>query len=137
MSYQKQTFIDQVKDSSGNITTQGTVLKASHLQHIENGIAANEVEISKKQEALSSGKNIKTINGQSLLGSGNIDISGGSSTATTAKPIPKFDLAASYDLVVGDTFQLFYTNVVRSFSPLDEGINILCSKGNMYPRYYE
>lgn len=36
-------------------------------------------EISKKQNALVSGENIKTINGISLLGNGNIEISGGES----------------------------------------------------------
>ena len=34
-------------------------------------------EIAKKQDLLVSGTNIKTINGQSLLGEGNIDVSGG------------------------------------------------------------
>lgn len=37
---------------------------------------------SKKQDTLVSGTNIKTINNQSLLGSGNIDISGGGGTIT-------------------------------------------------------
>ena len=37
-------------------------------------------EISKKQDVLVSGKNIKTINNLSLLGSGNIDIQGGGGT---------------------------------------------------------
>lgn len=36
--------------------------------------------ISKKQDTLVSGENIKTINGLSLLGSGNIDIQGGGGT---------------------------------------------------------
>lgn len=38
----------------------------------------SEGSYSLKQDTLVSGKNIKTINGQSILGSGNIDISGGS-----------------------------------------------------------
>ena len=37
-----------------------------------------------KQDKLISGTNIKTINGQSLLGSGNITISGGSSSGSSA-----------------------------------------------------
>lgn len=60
MSYTKQGFKD------------GQLLKASHLETMENGIIS-------KQDKLESGVNIKTINGISLLGSGNISISGGSS----------------------------------------------------------
>lgn len=66
MAYTKQTFIDKV-----------TNLKAEHLNHIEDGIVANETAIGKKQDALVSGTNIKTINGQSILGEGDIEISGG------------------------------------------------------------
>lgn len=66
MAYQKQSFIDGV-----------TVLQADHLKHIEDGIVANESAIGKKQDALVSGQNIKTINGQSIIGEGNIEISGG------------------------------------------------------------
>lgn len=65
MAYKKQTFKDNA-----------TVLKAEHLNHIEDGIVANEKAIGQKQDTLVSGTSIKTINGQSILGSGNIDISG-------------------------------------------------------------
>lgn len=41
--------------------------------------------ISKKQDKLVSGTNIKTINGESLLGNGNIAITGGSSTGGTTE----------------------------------------------------
>jgi hypothetical protein len=37
-----------------------------------------------RQEKLVSGTNIKTINGESILGSGNISISGGSSSGNAA-----------------------------------------------------
>ena len=40
MAYKKQTFIDHVVDSSGNVVTQGTTLKKEHLDHIEDGIAS-------------------------------------------------------------------------------------------------
>lgn len=57
MSYTKQTF------------TSGQILKASDLNTMLQGIV-------EKQDKLVSGTNIKTINGQSLLGSGNISIEG-------------------------------------------------------------
>ena len=44
-------------------------------------------DLSGKQDVLESGTNIKTINNQSLLGSGNITISGGSGGGNTADPV--------------------------------------------------
>lgn len=38
MAYQKQNFVDQIRDSSGNILIEGTTLCAEHLNHIEQGI---------------------------------------------------------------------------------------------------
>lgn len=72
MGYNRQTFVDITS------TTEGTLIKAEHFQHIEDGILANEGAISAKQEALKSGVNIKTINGISLLGSGDIVVGDGS-----------------------------------------------------------
>ena len=69
MSYNKQNFVDNK-----------TTLKAEHLQNIENGILANESAIQNKQDSLKSGINIKTINGASILGAGNIDVTGSSSS---------------------------------------------------------
>lgn len=45
MAYEKQTFIDKVKDALGNVLVEGTKLKAEHLNHIEDGIVANEAAI--------------------------------------------------------------------------------------------
>lgn len=38
MSYEKQTFVNQIVDASGNVTQKGTTLTAEHLNHIEDGI---------------------------------------------------------------------------------------------------
>ena len=46
MAYEKQTFLDEIKDENGNVTQEGTVLKAENLNHIEDGI----VEAEKKAE---------------------------------------------------------------------------------------
>ena len=60
--------------------SNGVTLEADHLNDMVD-------EIEKKQNTLISGENIKTINGQSLLGSGNITIigdgSGGNLSAMT------------------------------------------------------
>lgn len=65
MAYKKQNFY----------TNQ--MLKAEHLNNIEDGIIANEAAIAEKQpkgDYLTEHQKIKTINGQSLIGEGNIKI---------------------------------------------------------------
>lgn len=75
MAYTKQTF------------TAGQTLKASDLNTMSQGIKDLD---DGKQAKLISGSTIKTINGVSLLGGGNIEISGGGSggTTTTAEFVP-------------------------------------------------
>lgn len=46
-------------------------------------------------------------------------------------------LPISYDLVVGDTFQLFYRGVIEAVNPYGYNIVALCEKGRNYPRYFE
>ena len=75
MAYSKQNF------------TAGQVLEAEHLNNIEQGIVNNENEIAQKQpkgEYLTEHQKLKTINGQSLVGEGNIEISGSGETTTQA-----------------------------------------------------
>ena len=42
-----------------------------------------------------------------------------------------------YDLVVGDTFQLFYRGIIEAVNPYCYDIVALCEKGSNFPRYYE
>ena len=46
-------------------------------------------------------------------------------------------LPDSYDLVVGDTFQLFYRGVVEAPNPYCYSIVATCKKGKHFPRYFE
>lgn len=46
-------------------------------------------------------------------------------------------LPKKYDLVVGDTFQLFYRGVVEAPNPFVYDILALCPKGKNFPRYFE
>lgn len=46
-------------------------------------------------------------------------------------------LPSSYDLVVGDTFQLFYRGIIEAVNPYAYDILALCEKGHNYPRYFE
>lgn len=45
-------------------------------------------------------------------------------------------LAKNYDLVIGDTFELFYRGVIRSMNPYKYYIYVTSPKGRPYPRYY-
>lgn len=73
MAYTKQTFEDY------------QILTADNMNHIEDGIDTAHQGLGEKQDTLVSGMNIKTINGVSLLGQGNLVIEGsnGSSTPVT------------------------------------------------------
>lgn len=46
-------------------------------------------------------------------------------------------LANQYDLVVGDTFQLFYRSVIEAPNPYFYSIVAVCEKGKNFPRYFE
>lgn len=50
-------------------------------------VITSHQDISGKQDKLVSGTNIKTINGESILGSGNLTIAGGDSEAAIVKPV--------------------------------------------------
>ena len=76
---------------SGDITIQGggsyddseireAISQLSAITNDFNSDIANLYNV--KQDTLESGTNIKTINGQSILGSGNVSISGGNGTIT-------------------------------------------------------
>lgn len=72
MGYNKQNF------------TNGQTLTANHLNTIEDGIVANETAIAEKQPKgnyLTEHQKLKTINGQSIIGEGNVEISGGTSSS--------------------------------------------------------
>jgi hypothetical protein len=58
------------------------VFKASHIR-TKNYIEYSDysIDMNAKQDKLYSGSNIKTINGESIMGSGNIEITGGGSSA--------------------------------------------------------
>lgn len=85
--------VEVTSDASGNITISGSgsggsditvddTLNANSTNPVQNkviseALSAVSEQVNNKQEQLVSGANIKTVNGQSLLGSGDIPISGG------------------------------------------------------------
>lgn len=64
-----------------NLATKAEVSAVSaEIEQVIGDVAALQTDIEGKQDTLVSGTNIKTINGESVLGSGDIVISGGGST---------------------------------------------------------
>lgn len=76
--------------------SKGDTLTHDDMNNIIAGIDESKSDVANKQDALKSGTNIKTINGTSILGAGNIDVTGSSSGG---------GIAASY--LVEDSEDLF------------------------------
>lgn len=68
--------VDLLNNEVNSLETNITSLN-DEIEIINNNVDSLNTEIDTKQDTLVSGTNIKTINGNSLLGSGNIVISGG------------------------------------------------------------
>ena len=78
--------------STSGLVSDSTTIK-SNITTLQSDVASlktdniqNKTNISNKQDTLVSGTNIKTINGESILGSGNITINGGSGGSGLAAP---------------------------------------------------
>lgn len=80
---------DTQRNINLSIDTDIIATKAELANYQPVGDYATKTELASKQDTLVSGTNIKTINGQSLLGEGNIEIQGGgtvdSSLSTTSE----------------------------------------------------
>lgn len=72
-------------DGTADVGSEGLFARGDHVHPSDTS----------KQDVLVSGTNIKTINNQSLLGSGNIDIQGGGSVDSTS--VPTADKVAEFD----------------------------------------
>jgi len=97
-----------------------TVWNTERVQHLEDGIVANEQAIESKQEVLQSGLNIKTINGASILGAGNIDVSGSTSGG---------GISASYLVETPELFKIYKgKDVFLSSGTLADGTEMLLPK---------
>ena len=104
MAYTKQTF------------TSGQTLKASDLNTMSQGIVD-------KQDKLVSGTNLKTINGQSLLGGGNITVEGGDGSTTNRPIAPEF---MRFNLIShrGESVNYPENTIVAYQAALDNGLLI-------------
>lgn len=55
----------------------------------------------------------------------------------TNENVAKLAIPSNYDLVVGDTFQLFFKGIVNTVYPEYYYVLVQCSKGNLYERFFE
>ena len=92
------TLTSQLTNDSGFITS--AALSGYATESYVN------TQLSSKQDTLVSGTNIKTINGQSLLGSGNISISGGGASLTYGDFSDNTAQAPSLSPIVLDSYSL-------------------------------
>lgn len=72
-----QSYTEQYKGTVTGVKINGTTKNPSNGVVDLGTVITNHQDISGKQDKLVSGTNIKTINGRSILGSGDIEISGG------------------------------------------------------------
>lgn len=107
-----------VESLSGEVATNSTDISTLKSTVAENGekIDSLDKEMATKQDLLVSGTNIKTINSQSLLGEGNIEIESGSNipflfiNSTTHL---SGDFAAVKNAIANKTpFELYYVNIL-------------------------
>lgn len=89
MAYTKTTWVDN----------SAPAIDAENLNKIEQGIYDAHTG---KQDRLVSGTNIKTINGNSILGSGNLVIEGGGGGGGGSETDPIFTASPAYDIAYAD-----------------------------------
>lgn len=107
------TLIGGKASQSDLETVSGTV--TAHTADTTIHVTSNDKSTwSGKQDALVSGTNIKTINNQSLLGSGNITISGGSGNATVELTQAQYDA-----LVTGGTVDPTTYYIITDATPIE------------------
>lgn len=102
-----QQVRDKVNDSTRDFITRSEVKESYALK----------ADVEKKQDALISGSNIKTINGQSILGGGNIDISSGSGADVVAVSLDISTWAAGKTFKITPA-QLETIRMARSGAPV-------------------
>lgn len=83
-------------------------------------------ELAKKQDNLVSGENIKTINGESLLGSGNIKISDSDEKAFITKKIT-LDEDVNEVFLETDDWDICYLNIVTGSSTCKFNVQYCCA----------
>ena len=98
--------IDPTKPAAGAATTLSV---RNNFLAAKNEIESLQTEVAAKQAALVSGSNIKTINGTSILGAGDIAVSGGTTVVASDTP-PASPAAGDLWVRTADMVLLTYFN---------------------------
>lgn len=110
MGYSKQNF------------ENGQVLTAEALNHIEDGIIANETGLNSKQPKgnyITEHQPIKTINGESLIGNGNITIANSGETVATGRRFNVVGAPQVYTCEVGEVDFSVFADVNAIYAAFD------------------
>ena len=125
--------LQQVSDSFLT-TTSKQIVGAINEVNAAVKTKANSSDVSSKQDKLVSGTNIKTVNGQSLLGSGDITVSGGKKSVT----IPITGVETTLTSIQVTAFKDPNTNIIISMDAgvLPTDIYSYDDSGNVVYRVY-
>jgi hypothetical protein len=98
--------------------TQSAITQATSGKASQSDLETVSGQVANKQDTLVSGTNIKTINNESILGSGNIDIQGGGSsyTAGTGIDITNNVISVNSGVVTTNTEQIISGRKVFTYS---------------------
>ena len=94
----------------------------NHTVTMEQIQLATEAALTTKQDILVSGTNIKTINNESLLGSGNINISGGGGTATDVQINGTSIISNNVANIVTETAYEASTNKIATMTDVSNAV---------------
>lgn len=89
--------VDEIPTKTSQLENDSKFITADDLPSVElpENIATLD-DVAQKQDQLVSGENIKTINGQSVLGNGNINIEGGNGNVDLSGYVTKVDADKAY-----------------------------------------
>ena len=132
---EEKTYVNDIKVHKGTAGTSSNYLSVKLNQSgVEFGLDKNKnlvqflsPDIVGKQDKLISGESIKTINGESILGSGDITIAGGGGGGGIAvETDPIFSASPAAGITENDIFG--WRNLGNDFSLLDEDVAELTHK---------
>lgn len=113
------------QDTIADLATirEGAALGATALQeHQDVSHLATKTEVGQKQDKLVSGVNIKTVNGMSILGEGNIEISGGATQYTAEINLITPNFNAVLEGSTGNYIEFTFDTLNENGNTLGEGV---------------